>query len=99
MRNVWPTSGAKSASPSASRAGRFSSIVAPLHEPVDPAIFHLAKAQSFVEAERWVHALDMDAQRLAGGARLVLEVLEQPGPDALAAVRGQQRDVHQPDLV
>ena len=65
----------------------------PLHEVVDPLVGDLAEAEALVEAEGGVEALDVDAERFAGGGGLGLEVAQDGGAGAGAPALGEEGDV------
>src|SRR5215813_3232009 len=65
----------------------------PAHEVIGAFVADLREAQAAIEAERRIELLHMDRQRLAGGGRLVEEILHQRGAEAAAAVLGQERNV------
>ena len=85
--------------PNAERRRRRRTSALPLQEQIDAPILDLPEAETLVQPQRGVEALDVDAERLARGLRFGLELTEERGPDAAVAELGQQGDVDDADLV
>jgi hypothetical protein len=63
------------------------------HDQRHAFILDLSEPETLVESHRGIDALDVDAQRRAGGGGFGLQLAHEPRPDAAVAVVGQQRDV------
>src|SRR5712671_1335892 len=70
----------------------------PLHEVVDAVLPHLAKSQTFIERQRRIEHLDMNADPLPATRAFGQDVLEDGAADTGAPVFRQQRDVDDSDL-
>src|SRR6266702_1624366 len=74
-------------------AGRGGASRRPAHQVVDAMLPGLHESEPAVEPHRRIELLDMDRDRLPGHPRLVEEIVQHRGSEALPAMLGQEGDV------